>query len=118
MEVRNNMLSFYTESKHFKNGRTAAAALCWLNLFFYCSTVFLWLQDRVFSFQNNPKDLDLSYKTDLDLWDCLGRVKLVLLKNFTGLIQLFEVILEGQKPRLTARLIWYFQFLSNYDMII
>ena len=30
------------------------------------------------SFQNNPKDLDLSSKTDLDLWDCLGRVKLVL----------------------------------------
>ena len=31
-----------------------------------------------FSFQNNPKDLDLSCKTDLDHWDCLGRVKLVL----------------------------------------
>ena len=30
------------------------------------------------SFQNNPKDLDPSYKKDLDLWDCLGRVKLVL----------------------------------------
>ena len=41
-------------------------------------TVFLWLSDRVFSFQNNPKDLDPSCKTDLDLWDCLGRVKLVL----------------------------------------
>ena len=31
-----------------------------------------------FFFQNNPKNLDLSYKMDLDLWDCLGRVKLVL----------------------------------------
>ena len=31
-----------------------------------------------FSFQNNPKNLDPSYKTGLDLWDCLGRVKLVL----------------------------------------
>ena len=41
-------------------------------------TVFLRLQDGVFSFQNNPKDLDPSCKTDLDLWDCLGRVKLVL----------------------------------------
>ena len=39
-----------------------------------------------FSFQNNPKDLDLSCKTDLDLWDCLGRIKLVLLQNFIGLI--------------------------------
>ena len=44
-----------------------------------------------FAFQNNPKDLDPSYKKDLDLkdldpsykkdldlWDCLGRVKLTL----------------------------------------
>ena len=38
------------------------------------------------SFQNNPKDLDLSCKTDLDLWGCLGRVKLVLLQSFIGLI--------------------------------
>ena len=29
-------------------------------------------------FQNNPKNLDPSYNKDLDLWDCLGRVKLVL----------------------------------------
>ena len=29
------------------------------------------------SFQNNPKKLDPSYKKDLDLWDCLVRVKLV-----------------------------------------
>ena len=55
-----------------------------------------------FSFQNNPKDLDPSCKMDLDLWDCLGRVKLVLLQNFIGLIKLFEVILEGQKPCLIA----------------
>ena len=25
---------------------------------------------RIFSFQNNQKDLDPSCKTDLDLWDC------------------------------------------------
>ena len=49
-----------------------------------------------FSFQNHPKDLDPSCKTDLDLWDCFGRVKLVL-QNFIGLIKLFEVKLEGQK---------------------
>ena len=30
------------------------------------------------SFHNNPKNLDPSYKMDLDLWDCLARVKLVL----------------------------------------
>ena len=42
---------------------------------------------ELFSFQNSPKDLDPSYKMDLDLWDCkvdlelwycYGRVKLVL----------------------------------------
>ena len=39
---------------------------------------FLGYKTEFFSFQNNPKDLDPSYKTDLDLLDCLGRVKLVL----------------------------------------
>ena len=33
---------------------------------------------ELFSFQNNPKYLDPSYKMDLDLQDCFGRVKLVL----------------------------------------
>ena len=37
------------------------------------SSVIRW---SLFSFQNNPKGLDPSYKTDLDLSDCLGRVKL------------------------------------------
>ena len=31
-----------------------------------------------FSFQNNPKVLDPSCKTDLELWHCLGRAELVL----------------------------------------
>ena len=39
-----------------------------------------------FSFQNNPKNLDPSYKMDLDLWDCLGRVKPVFQQNCIGLI--------------------------------
>ena len=30
---------------------------------------------RVLPFLNNPKDLDLSYKMDLDFWDCFGRKK-------------------------------------------
>ena len=36
------------------------------------------IRPSFFFFQNNPKDLDPSCKTDLDLWDCLGSVKLVL----------------------------------------
>ena len=39
---------------------------------------FFSYKTEFFSFQNKPKDLDPSYKMDVDLWDCLGRVKLVL----------------------------------------
>ena len=46
--------------------------------FHFCLPYFLVNIDGVLSFQNNPKNLDPSYKMDLDLWDCLGRVKLVL----------------------------------------
>ena len=48
--------------------------------------IFSVIRQRFFSLQNDPKNLDPSSKTDLDLWDCLGRVKLVLLQNFIGLI--------------------------------
>ena len=43
-------------------------------LFKYC---FL----RLF-FQNDLRDLESPYITDLDLWDCFARVKLVLLQKF------------------------------------
>ena len=39
---------------------------------------FIGCKTELFSFQNNRKNLDPSYKMDLDLWGCLGRVKLVL----------------------------------------
>ena len=55
-----------------------------------------------FSFQNNPKNLGQSYMMDLDLWDCLERVKLELQQNCIGLIWLFVLILERGKPCLTA----------------
>ena len=42
---------------------------------------FFGYQTEFFSFQNNPKNLDPSYKMDLDLWDCFGRVNLVLQQN-------------------------------------
>ena len=37
---------------------------------------------EVFPFQNNPKDLDPSYKMDLDFWDCFGRENPILYQNF------------------------------------
>ena len=39
---------------------------------------FLGYKTDFFPSKNDPKDLDPSYKMDLDLSDCLGRVKLVL----------------------------------------
>ena len=39
---------------------------------------FFSYKTEFFSFQNNPKNLDPSYKMDLDVWDYLGIVKLVL----------------------------------------
>ena len=41
----------------------------------YLLPYFFGYKTEIFSFQNNPKDLDLSSKKDLDLWDCLGRLK-------------------------------------------
>ena len=39
-----------------------------------------------FSFQNIPKNLDSSCKMDLELWDCLGRVKLIAKFDGTDLV--------------------------------
>ena len=47
---------------------------------------FIGYKTEFVSFRNNPKDLHPSCKTDLNLWDCLGRVKLVLQQNFIGLV--------------------------------
>ena len=54
---------------HNKNDRVATSGS--LPYFFGYKTQFFFLP-------NNTKDLDPSYKTDLDLWDGLGRVKLAL----------------------------------------
>ena len=51
--------------------------------------VFIGYKMEFISFQK-PKDVDPSYKMDLDLWDCLGRVKLI---KFQRTFQLFVVIL-------------------------
>ena len=60
-----------TSVLHFSQCTLAAA---WQSLIPY----FFGYKTEFFSFQNNPKNLDPSYKKDLDFWDCLGRVNLVL----------------------------------------
>ena len=59
------------------------------------------IRQRFFSIQNNKKNLDPSHKTDLDLWDCLGRIKLVLLQTFIK-VSLFVVIQDRGKLCLIA----------------
>ena len=47
-----------------------------------------------FFFSKQSQNLDPFYKMDLDVWDCLGRLKVVLQQNFKELIKLFKVILD------------------------
>ena len=50
------------------------------NQFLNC--ISLVIGQSFFSFQNNPKDLDPSCKTDLDFWDCLGMGKIGIIARF------------------------------------
>ena len=55
-----------------------------------CVPYFFGYKTEIYSFQNSPKNLDLSFKMDLDFWDTFGRVKLVFYQNFIGLIVSFQ----------------------------
>ena len=46
--------------------------------FHFVLLYFFGYKTAFFPFQNNRKNLDPSYKTELDIWNCLGRVKLML----------------------------------------
>ena len=48
--------------------------------------VFFGYKTEFVSFQNNPKILDPSSKMDLNVWDCLRRVKLIAKLHRTDLI--------------------------------
>ena len=45
-----------------------------MSLFIWIYLISSVIRQSFFYFQNNPKHLDSSYKTNLDLWECLGRV--------------------------------------------
>ena len=61
--------------------------------------IFSVIRQRFFSFQNNPKNLDLSYKTDLDLLDFIRRVETCFIAKFhrTDLV-IFSHSREGKTP--------------------
>ena len=62
------------------------------------------IRQSFFAFLNNPKDLDPSCKMDLDLWDCLGRVKIGIIAKFhrTDLVICSHSI--GTKPPTYSRI--------------
>ena len=45
-------------------------------------TYFFRYEAEFLPFQNNCRNLDLSYKMDLDLWDCLGNGKTCFIAKF------------------------------------
>ena len=53
---------------------------------------------RHFLLQNNLKNLDLSYETDLEFQECFGRENPILWQPFIQLIYLFRVVLGKGKP--------------------
>ena len=64
----------------YEHAHLEALLPCRIPYFFNYKTEFC------FPIQNNPKSLDLSYKINLDLWDCLGRVNLVANFQRTDLV--------------------------------
>ena len=50
---------------------------------------------RVLPFLNNLKDLDPSYKTDLDLWDSFGRKKMCHISEEIRYIEHMNIVRNG-----------------------
>ena len=78
-----NLSSFKMQCINFKLPLQHKDWQVYLPYFFAYKMVF-------FPFQNNPKNLDPSYKMDLDFLYCLGRVKSILQQNCIGLIYLYS----------------------------
>ena len=66
--------------------------------YLYMYLISLARRQGFLSSENNVKNLDPSYNMDLGLWDCLERVKLILLQNFIRLFWMFVLILVSRKP--------------------
>ena len=76
------------------------------------------IRQTFFSFQNNPKDLDPSCKTDLDLWDCLGRVKLGIIEKFHRTNLVIWSHSRGTKPPSYSRInTVYTAFSQSYTLV-
>ena len=67
-------MSIQTNYRIYQAVRRDFVSLEWLQISNSVAWNFAIVQ--VLPFLNNPKDLDPSYKMDLDFWDCFGRKKL------------------------------------------
>ena len=74
------IFSYKPRAFHFPNSLSVCKSVMCKYAIMWVSSYFLgYKMEFVFVFfLNNPKTLTSSYKMDLDLWDCLGKVKLVL----------------------------------------
>ena len=57
---------------------------------------------KSFFIPKNPKNLDPSYKMDIDLWDCLGRVKSHIIAKFYRTDLVICSLSSEERPRLIA----------------
>ena len=86
-ELKERICSFPFKSKSYgKKKENEHGKLASPQVFPFTLPYFFSYRMEFFSFQNSPKYLDPSNKMVLDLWDCLGRVTLVLKQNFIGMI--------------------------------
>ena len=73
----------------------------------------IWFKFYIVFFHYNPelvslpkqsqKSRSIIYKTGLDLWDCLGRVKQIIIAKLHRTDLVIVVILERGKPHLIAK---------------
>ena len=103
MQEENILISWHSHMQSDLQGPVCYSCLAIARLYLFCASVHsvfflarhsvcsfftvvkrliylisLAIRQSFFSLQNNPESLDPSFKMDLDLWDCLGRAKLVL----------------------------------------
>ena len=70
---------------------------------YYIIPYFFGYKTVFFSFKNNPKNLDLSYKTRCRSLGLFGKSKTPNIAKFLGLMKLFVVILGRGKSRFISK---------------
>ena len=117
-QMRNLYITIIVDFWSSDFGTFRVVAYSWIHIFLSIYVLFMWLRDGVFlslewfwitksvlwnfawtQVPNSPKDLDLSYKMDLDFWDCFGREKKLCFTTeeiwyFSGLFSMADLSSE------------------------